>query len=76
MRAIKGSLGRSPKERHRGGSPWLHSDVKTTMMYIHVLNSAAWQAFAVRWMDFEPPYGGVVMRIRIRYRANYQKNCN
>ena len=38
MRAIKGSLGHSPKERHRGGSPWLHSDVKTTMMYIHVLN--------------------------------------
>jgi len=39
MRAIKkGSLGRSPKGRHRGGSPWLHSDVMTTMMYIHVLN--------------------------------------
>jgi len=38
MRAVKGSLGRSPKERHRGGSPWLHSDVMTTMMYIHVLN--------------------------------------
>src|SRR6266850_3799908 len=25
-------------EGQRGGSPWLHSDVKTTMMYIHVLN--------------------------------------
>ena len=39
MRAIKkGSLGHSPKERHRGGSPWRHSDVKTMMRYIHVLN--------------------------------------
>jgi len=38
MRAVKGSLVRSPKEIHKGGSPWLHSDVKTTMMYIHVLN--------------------------------------
>ena len=27
------------KERYRGGSPWLHNDVKTTMMYIHVLNN-------------------------------------
>ena len=27
-----------PKERHRGGSPWLHRGVKTTMMYMHVLN--------------------------------------
>ena len=25
-------------EGQRGGSPWLHSDVMTTMMYIHVLN--------------------------------------
>ena len=38
MRAITGSLGCSSKERHRGGSAWLHGDVKTTMMYIHVLN--------------------------------------
>jgi hypothetical protein len=34
----KGSLGHSPKERHRVGSPWLHSDVMTTIMYIHALN--------------------------------------
>jgi hypothetical protein len=27
-----------PEESHRGGSPWLHSDVKTTIMYIHALN--------------------------------------
>ena len=34
------------------------------MIYIHVLNSAL-RAFAVRWMDFEPPYRGAVMRIRL-----------
>jgi hypothetical protein len=38
MRAVKSSLGHSSKERHGGGSPGCHSDVKTTMMYIHVLN--------------------------------------
>lgn len=48
-----GSLGCSTKERHRGDFPD-HSDVKTTMMYIHAINSAL-GAFAVLWMDFEPP---------------------
>ena len=38
MRAVTGSLGHSSKERHWGVSLWLHSDVMTTMMYIHVLN--------------------------------------
>ena len=41
-----------------------------------MFSTVALGVFAVRWMDFEPPYGGAVMRIRIRYRANYQKNCN
>ena len=27
-----------PLKRDTGESPWLHSDVKTMMMYIHVLN--------------------------------------
>ena len=34
----KGQPRPPPEERHRRGSPWLPSDVKTTMMYIHVLN--------------------------------------
>ena len=38
MRAVKGNLGHSSKERHRGESPWLHIDVKITMLDIHVLN--------------------------------------
>ena len=38
MRAVMGRLGCSSKERQRVGSPWLQSDVKTTMMYIHALN--------------------------------------
>ena len=38
MRAVKGQPWFPLKDRHRGESPWLHNDVKTTMMYIHVLN--------------------------------------
>ena len=38
----------TPKERHRGGSPWLHSDVMTTMMYILMSSTAALEAFVVR----------------------------
>jgi hypothetical protein len=36
----KGQPRHSSKERHRGESPWLHSDVMTTMMYILVLSSS------------------------------------
>ena len=49
MRAVKGSLGRSSPERHRGGSRWLHNDVKTTMMYIHVLNCGPGGVHSQRW---------------------------
>jgi hypothetical protein len=38
MRVINGSLGYFPKEMHRGDLPGCHSDVKTTMIYTHVLN--------------------------------------
>lgn len=39
-------------------------------------STAALVAFAVRWTDFDPPYGGVVMRIGIRCLDNYHENCN
>jgi hypothetical protein len=38
MRVVKGQPWFPLKDRHRGESPWLRNDVKTTMMYIHVLN--------------------------------------
>ena len=60
MRAIKGSLGRSPKKRHRGGSPWLHSDVKTTIMYIPSTEGQV--AFAARWTRRNPIQGKVLRR--------------
>ena len=44
--------------------------MRTTMIYTYVLNRGP-AGFVVRWMDFEPPYGGAVMRIRIRCWANY-----
>ena len=38
MRVVKAGLGHSLKERPRGGSPSFYSDVRTTTVYIYVLN--------------------------------------
>lgn len=52
-----------------------HYDVKTTMIYTHVLNRGP-GVFAVRWTHSELPQGGGVMRIRIRTRDKWSIGRN
>jgi hypothetical protein len=52
-----------------------HGNVKTTIIYTHVLNEGQ-GVFAVCWTDFEPLYGGGVMRICIRTRDTWSIRHN
>ena len=53
--------------KRQSWSYWGEQDVKTTMIYTHVLNVGR-RVSAVRWTGYELHQSGYVMRIRITFR--------